>query len=181
MKKFGFVLVALLTIVPAATANLTPLGDPQPIGSWAQRFEESGVGSFDLLAVVWVSPATTGFEAPVFRNFTDPSWGNAINTKSVATATGSALNWMQFDLAFLPDTNVPISFMFYAFAPGVNTPVDSALASWNGGGWSFRIVQDAMTRTSLAVQTSIPVPAPAAAGLVALGLGLVGWFRRRFA
>jgi hypothetical protein len=80
---------------------------------------------------------------------------------------------MQFDIVFAGSSSNQLKFDFVAM--NGNTIVDSALASWNGG-WSFSTTSWRPSRTDLS-----PVPAPAAILLGMLGLGLVGWVKRRIA
>ena len=76
MKKTTMLIAGLtmLLATSGAIADMSPVGDPMEIGSWAQRFEESGVGNFDFMAVQWVSPTSDAFESLTFRNFSTGSW-----------------------------------------------------------------------------------------------------------
>src|SRR5574340_34219 len=63
--------VLSLVVLVGATMSLGAIitvGDPIEIGSWTQRFQESGVGTFDYMGVKMIS-GDDAFLAPVFRNF----------------------------------------------------------------------------------------------------------------
>jgi len=156
----------------AAWADLSPVGDPQDVGSWGQRFEESGVGNFDLMAIRMTSPAPDEFEQPAFRNFTDGTWHTLLNGTTLASATGSSLDWLRFDIVFAPAQSEPLAFDFMAYRG--DTKLEYAHAVWNGGGWTITA-----GAPSSAPDRATVVPVPAALLLGAIGLGLAGWIKRR--
>lgn len=168
------VVALLLLTAGSAFADLTPTGDPAEGGSWAQRFQESGVGNFDLVAVRMTTAGDT-FESQVHDNFTDsswlPLWQNDPTVPTIASASGNAVNWMQWDIKFAGDTSNGFAFDFMAYSG--ETCVDYAHAVWSGG-WSITTYAPEYGPLRGTV-----VPVPAALVLGAIGLGLAGWIKRR--
>lgn len=149
-------LVALLIVPRAALA------------SWSQGFNESGVGPFQYMQFELNSGSP--FANPWINEFTDSGWSAAITNPSLITASGSLPSTnLTFNLWFTDPSTNSLSFNFYAFGPD-HTLLESVLASWNDGGWSF----------AAATHGPSAVPIPAAAWL--LGSGLIGLvaIRRRF-
>lgn len=136
MKKFLLALILALFIMPQVHAIPIAIGEPVEVGSWTQRFQESGVGNFNELGVVWLTGSgIQGFESPVFRNFSAGGWSNIPYSQWYAEASGPTQTYMEFDIAFLNNSVQPLSFLFRAADNGITKEV--ALANWNGGGWSF--------------------------------------------
>ncbi len=175
MKRFALIALALAAFGPAAMADLTPLGEPMEIGSWAQRMNESGVGSFNFIAAKWLVPAGSGFEAPGFRNFSVSGWAMLPSSPVFVSASGTQRTTLDFDMAFLPAKTVPIAFDFYSFLNETRT--GAWHCTWNGSAWSFSANGGAAALT----RSAFTVPAPGAALLAVFGLSIVGWVKRRFA
>ncbi len=182
MKKTTMLIAGLtmLLATSGAIADMSPVGDPMEIGSWAQRFEESGVGNFDFMAVQWVSPTSDAFESLTFRNFSTGSWSIQENRSSSPTlaiaTTGTPLSRVQFDIAFTGSSGTPLQFDFHAFLG--NTWLESSRASWSGGVWSFSSIKpQPVSRSVLVAQ----VPVPGAMLLGFLGLGYAGMRLRKVA
>ncbi len=168
----GLLVVTLVAPV-VARADVITIGDPYPIGSWAQRFQEDGV-TFDKMEIFFINGAPgTGFESPGFRNFTNVGWGGSLVNPGYALALGSPLGWLQFDIAFLGLTSQTFAFDFFAYRGA--EMVDKAHATWNGG-WSITAtgLQDP---TGNDYNRSVPEPTTT---LSLLGIGLAGmWLARR--
>ncbi len=169
MKRIGLcaaLAVALITVsAPAASATPVAIGDPMATGSWAQTFNESGVGLFNRMQVFMLSGA--GFEAPAFSAFGGAGWLDHYVNPTYAWASGSAISNMNFNLNFLGSSADPLSFVFVAW--NNNVRLEAALAVWNGG-WSISPYSGAL-------------PAPdGGTTLALLGCALVGLgaLRRKF-
>jgi len=178
MKK----LVALcagvvLLLANGALADLYAVGEPTEGGSWTQQFNESGVGSYDLVAVRMTSPSPDSFESLTFRSFTQSGWStvyeelDASGNLVLATATGSDVTNMNFNIWFAGAKTNPLAFDFVAF--NGDTRLESVHAVWNGGGWTIGASSWAPERAEL-----VPVPAAVLLGL--LGMGVAGLKLRKF-
>jgi len=148
-------LALMLVVANSALAAIAPVGDAHEIGSWAQRFEESGVGAFDLIEVTFVS-AGVAFEAPGLANFSSAGW-SIISSEPTSSglgyvlAQGPGLSSLQFDVLFLGNVTDPLTFDFHAWN-GL-TSVEAARLSWDGGTWTI-------TTTGDCVRPIPPVPEP---------------------
>lgn len=176
MKKLIFCTgLTILLAANAALADLMAIGDPVEGGSWSQGFIESGVGSFDLVAVQMFS-AGDSFETPTHSAFTVGSWSTIYEAPggfpTLASATGPATTSLTWNIQFEGTSSNPLIFDFVAF--GGETLRESARATWSGSGWSF--VGGPWTPTRAEV-----VPIPGAVLLGILGLGAAGLKLRKFA
>jgi hypothetical protein len=178
----------LLLTAGSAFADLIAIGDPVEGGSWAQRWQESGVGNFDALAVQMM---TTGdsFEHNTarasFSSFSSGSGWSLLfeNTPqtplpqypTIASASGPAVTLLQWDLQYSGSkSGNPFSFDIVSFRG--DDIVDAAHISWNGAG-AWTITPYAPSEGWNPSREAIP--APAALVLGAIGLGLAGWIKRR--
>ncbi|WP_428937832.1 hypothetical protein [Fontivita pretiosa] len=147
------------------TVGLTTVGDPVPGNSWVQTFNESGVGNYDFLAVVWQSG--NGFEAPTFSAFTVGGWAVSLENAPIgAIATGPDTTNMNFNLKFAGSPATPLAFDFYAFDG--DTLKEAAHASWTGSTWVIG-AGSPLTKDQVIAAASVPLPAAAWAGMVLIG------------
>ncbi len=173
-------LLVVLCISTSAVADIATLGDAYEVGSWAQRFDESGVGPYDHMQFLWVAPLPTvpapsgpGFEKIV--NFSQPAlWNTYVSSdasKVIASTKSGTVTAQQFDLWFLSPagTKPAAQFQFQAF--NGTRCVENVLAKWNGS-WQF-IAQSTQGQTR---QTAVPEPISMVLG--SLGLVSVAGFRR---
>jgi len=138
LRKNLLVVMVMLAISTASSALIAE-GDPIDIDSWAQRFQESGVGNFNEIEVIWLT-GPDGFKPPVFRNFNKAGWSNNVNSQWYAKATGSTQTVLQFNIAFDGSRSDTFSFLFRAAENGVTKEV--AKATWNNG-WTFEVLDEA--------------------------------------
>jgi len=143
-----------------AKAELLDFGDLIEGNSWAQPFNESGVGNFDTIEVFMISDGDF-FEAPGFYNFNNGSWSIEDPFTDVATyvkATGSDVTSLKFNIKFYGSKSNPLTFDFLAWNDG--TLLEAARANWNGR-WSF---------SAAPAENYVPEPAT----MLLLGTGLIG-------
>ena len=178
MKKIMFIAVMCAFVAVPAFADLTPIREGVEGGSWEQRFQESGVGNFDLIAIRMTS-AGDSFENAAFNDFSTGTWvlyqNNGGVNPTLASASGPSLNWLQFDIKFAGVSGNPLAFDFVAFSG--NTLLETAHAVYpTTGPYGFTITAGTWTPTRAAV-----VPVPAAVLLGMLGLGAAGLKLRKLA
>ena len=147
----GLAAVALMFALTNSARAIIAIGDPQDVGSWAQRFVEDMNASTHLEA--FMRSSGDAFEAYGFVNFSFAGWAGALISPDHIVASGALapIN-TQFDIKFMGLRSEPLIFDFYAW--NGNTLVDHARANWNGGGWSFT------TGSAPAPQVLTPVPEP---------------------
>jgi len=182
MRKLAFISLALLAFVPAVMAGLAPVGNPQQGQSWGQGWVENGVGPFDLIGARIVSGDS--FEPPALSGFSGGSgWVIGLNTASLASAGGSSTTSENFTTNFTgtagPDA-VVLDFVAFNGSLIVDSarlyydPTDTTgLTQFSGYDWWYGASDWTVVRSDLVV------PGPAAVVLGAIGLGLVGWVKRR--
>jgi hypothetical protein len=168
----SLLVVAFLISPVPAKAGLITEGDPFEIGSWAQRFDESGVGTYNKMEAFMITPGDA-FEAVGFVNFSAGGWSGSLVRSDYIVSTGSMQTSMQFDIKFMGSSSDPLVFDFLAWEN--STLREAARATWNGG-WSFAAAPSGMQYD----RSAAAVPEPATLLLLVGGLiGLASFGRKK--
>ena len=206
MKKTILTFAALILIAAPALADMeTDLGlaidvtgDAVPAGSYAKHISITTAQDFDLIAVMPADGSSVRLSNPYLSGFKPTSWTLVTGSPTLAAALGTALPsgtryTASFNVELLPFGDPATSpHLGDAFIVAVwAEPADKPAAEWgyeydyqckrigfSPVGWQ---VEDLGEPTNLSRYQILTVPAPAAIGLGILGLGLVGWYMRRFA
>jgi hypothetical protein len=170
-----FVLRLLTVMIVAgipAVADLAPVGVPRPVGSWAQLFQESGVGPFNRMEFTMDTPDIV-FATPSMYNFSDSGWSVYFTSSDSrqSEARGPAIELLEFDVHFSDTPAVPLAFSFTAWNNDVF--LELVNGSWNGSSWT-------MTTTSENCLRPVFVPEPGGTLVIfcASMVGLLGMLKR---
>ena len=116
LRSFAIALsvVALVFVATnSVRAALVSVGDPQETGSWAQAFNESGVGSFARMEAI-MRGSEGAFESPGFSAFSS-SWSALPGSNTHIIAAGDSLASLNFNISFAGSSSAPLTFDFYAW------------------------------------------------------------------
>jgi hypothetical protein len=176
VKRIAFIAVLCAFVAVPAFADLSPIGDPVEVGSWARRFQEDGwYGvhyNFDLLAVrvVWGPPL--GHDA--YSSFSVSGWDQVYENPAgtLASAGGPAVGYLQWNFLFSGSMLTPFRLDYAAFAGDML--IGTGGIQWSGTAFTYPSTNWAPTRAEVA-------PVPAAVLLGMLGLSVAGLKLRKFA
>jgi hypothetical protein len=163
MKK-GLMLAFCVFVLGAgsALADIVPIGDPQLVGSWAQRFQANENRGFSSIQVGILLGGP--FEMPTIRNFSDYTWSILKDGSTDALAKGSSLKLLQFNLAFISNLDDLVTFLFQAFDDHGNVIDSECLTHDKDHSWQTFKVPEPTTATLL---------------LCSLGMGLIAYGLKR--
>jgi hypothetical protein len=181
MQRFAlrFLILLMVAGIPAL-AELAPLGVPMLVGSWAQRFEESGVGPFNRMEFTMDTPDIV-FATPSMYNFSDSGWSVYFTSSDSrqSAAYGPAVELLQFDVHFPDSPAVPLAFSFTAWNNDVF--LELVNGSWNGSSWTMTTTSEnclAPVGPPIPRPSSVPEPGGTLVILGASMVGLLGMFKR---
>jgi len=177
-RWIGAVLSVGLLAAPAQ-AGLVALGDPIPDNSWIQSFQLSFVpSSYDGFDSFEVELLTDGGGGPLegpnhIANFSVGDWSLDSGSALAASASGSMVETLQFDLHFQGDMDQGLSFALSSYDGAVLN--ETVVALWTGNNWFY---QTDYLRDDPAGGGD-PVPEPTTLALTGLGLTLAAGLRRK--
>ncbi len=169
-------LALVFVLASPAMANIT-FSDLVEGNSWTITGYTSGIGSFDLEAARMVSMGDA-FESPAVDGFRDAAnvpiagWALVLDNPTLVSFAGPAVTYLKKDIHFAGDASDPLTYDWVVFSG--NTRIFEVRASWSGTSWSYNTQGQYWQPARADV-----IPAPGAILLGAIGVGLVGWLKRR--
>jgi hypothetical protein len=205
MRKTILTFAALILIAGPALADMATdlglaidvTGDAVPAGSYAKSIKITTTTAFNLLAVTpdpgggseGELPSSVTLSAPYLSNFSPTGWALVPGAKStLAAAQGTLTNSLRLSIELDPlgdPKNSPHegdAFLLAVWGAARN-PVgqweyEYQVITYHWGAW---MVEDLgqVPEWNISRSDIVSVPVPAAVVLGMLGLGLVGWLKRR--
>jgi len=179
MKRLLIVCVCttmiLLTGVVWGNPDFGPVGDPIVGGSWKQWW--AGLpGETDLIAHK-IASAGDVFETPGYSSINQAGWNMVIDLPTLVSMSGPAVTTIGFYVNF-PGNPGDFTPADPLILDGVlfsgDTLIYTTRNTWNGSSWSYQPNAGYWTPTRADL-----IPAPGAILLGGIGIGLVGWLKRR--
>ena len=168
-----FFIMAILCVTSSAPANITiTLGDPVSGGSWYLPVNASGLPPFDLVGAKIASAEDT-YESPGARNFSLAGWAIMLDEPTLVSFSGPSTSSLSWRLYFANDADKDVTLDFVVFS-GQNSIWTSRYIIVDGQRVGYEPRSQYWTPTRADI-----IPAPGAILLSAIGVGLVGWLRRR--
>ena len=171
--------VAMCVSVASADINdyiMVPIGEPIPGGSWSYQWANFAL-EWDLIAIRMATYPDDQFESPGWSDITAPGWSVLLDGPVVISMAGPQQNNFTAKIHFAGNSSDPLVMDWAAFRDGQDDATKYVRTTWNGSSWK------GVTNSGQywAPKRSEVVPAPGAVLLGVLGLGLVGWMKRRAA
>jgi len=177
MNKFVTILTVVgltFALASPAMANIT-ISDLQPGNSWS-ILVNAGLPAFDLVGAK-ISSAGDVYESPGARNFSKGGWSLVIDNPTLVSIAGPATTSLSWRLYFANDADKDVTLDFAVFS-GENRIWTSRYTIVNGSTSFPPSIYEASSQYWLPTRADL-VPAPGAILLGSIGVGLVGWLRRR--
>ncbi len=178
MRRRAYTAAVILLLGASAAMAGFAVGPIEYGDSWYSQWAESSDYSlytagapFDTFTFEIVSNVTGGFVDPGVQSFSIGGWtaSNSLDNKlvtadSATPVSGTLYYWLAFEDSLL---DVPFTMDYWGYAPTGQALIHQEIY-WDGGGLDGNFTY-----------TVNLIPVPGAALLGVIGLGLVGWVKRR--